>query len=779
MADTKELRKFKKGIRLGALSSPPDNAEKGAMYIDNSGKLFIHNGTDFEEVVDKTTAQTLTNKSIDLTDNTLTGTKAEFDTALSDGDFTTLDGTETLSNKTFSDPITLDHETTPSNPASGKVKVYAKNDNKLHILNSDGSEAPIGSGGGGLDTFFTDDFSSTNLTLITDNDTEDSTISYDTTITDRTVKIDIDTMFFLEGVQFGSGTTTMIPISERQKGKTCSFSCYYKTSGNFTEGTIKFFIMGDIPGVYHRYLYRAVLPAAPSIKKLVVTFPIQDDVTGISYGFQATTTISSYFANQCVINFTDVEISQDPFVQADLGTITEWQSYDATLNNTQGVISTYPESKYRRVGDSIEVKFNVKYEGTGHSSDFSLSLPSGMKFNDAKLPDNNYPGTGYMGTAVIYDYDVSNGYSDIAIMRGNQTTIKLAGEYVSSAVAGEVQSSGIISSANFSNNDYISGTFTAPIEGWTSTNTHIVTPNESVQPVKYSSNSGQSIPDTTVTVVNFEDKIYDDENTVTTGSNWEWECPQDGYYHITAQVTYGPGYVGVTYNPIIYLKKKLVGGSYTDEALFEGYKTDARSEEITLPLSYSMKLDKGTKLQVATHHDGGQAYPLTNSQNRNWFSIHKIHHKPTLSAIPYTKWQTKKGSGTVTSDGEVSAYNFDNLSKNTTYRVSGTVLLQEADDSDNNLYFNIKKHGHDTASMDDIQKIRFDSSVDSQSASGKQSISFSFLWNSSGYTKLRFYIQDLTGDDSTPSNHDHIDLDPEYSWITVEELPMHKGVSIW
>ena len=43
---------------------------------------------------------TLTNKSINLANNTITGTTAEFNTALSDGSFATLAGTETLTNKT-------------------------------------------------------------------------------------------------------------------------------------------------------------------------------------------------------------------------------------------------------------------------------------------------------------------------------------------------------------------------------------------------------------------------------------------------------------------------------------------------------------------------------------------------------------------------------------------------------------------------------------------------------------------------------------------------------
>ena len=49
-----------------------------------------------------TGTQTLTNKTVNLTSNTLTGTIAQFNTALSDADFATLAGTETLTNKTLS-----------------------------------------------------------------------------------------------------------------------------------------------------------------------------------------------------------------------------------------------------------------------------------------------------------------------------------------------------------------------------------------------------------------------------------------------------------------------------------------------------------------------------------------------------------------------------------------------------------------------------------------------------------------------------------------------------
>jgi hypothetical protein len=56
------------------------------------------------DIVGTTDIQTLSNKTINLSSNTLTGTTAQFNTALSDNDFATIAGTETLTNKTLTSP---------------------------------------------------------------------------------------------------------------------------------------------------------------------------------------------------------------------------------------------------------------------------------------------------------------------------------------------------------------------------------------------------------------------------------------------------------------------------------------------------------------------------------------------------------------------------------------------------------------------------------------------------------------------------------------------------
>ena len=70
-----------------------------AIVADRTATLPLLTGND--TFVMEAHTSTLTNKTFDLTDNTLTGTTAEFNTALSDGSFATLAGTESLTNKTF------------------------------------------------------------------------------------------------------------------------------------------------------------------------------------------------------------------------------------------------------------------------------------------------------------------------------------------------------------------------------------------------------------------------------------------------------------------------------------------------------------------------------------------------------------------------------------------------------------------------------------------------------------------------------------------------------
>ncbi len=55
---------------------------------------------------------------------------------------------------------------------------------------------------------------------------------------------------------------------------------------------------------------------------------------------------------------------------------------------------------------------------------------------------------------------------------------------------------------------------------------------------RYSTNAGQSIPNVTDTIVNFEDVTFDPWGAVTVGASWKFTAPAHGYYLVTPYVRF-------------------------------------------------------------------------------------------------------------------------------------------------------------------------------------------------------------------------------------------------
>lgn len=122
---------------------------------------------DTTKVADLASAQTLSNKT--LTAPTLSGSIAGTYTLAGTPTLTSptisapvlsgtvsgtynLSGTPTLTTPTVDDGILLTHETTVSTPASGKIALFAKNDNKIYKKDSGGAESEVGGSSGILTT---------------------------------------------------------------------------------------------------------------------------------------------------------------------------------------------------------------------------------------------------------------------------------------------------------------------------------------------------------------------------------------------------------------------------------------------------------------------------------------------------------------------------------------------------------------------------------------------------------------------------------------------------
>ena len=101
------------------------------------------------EVVLDGNTQTLSNKSISLNTNTVTGTLANFNTAVSDADFASLAGTETLTNKTLTQPkinedVALTTSATELNYVDGVTSAIQTQLNNKQAIVADVSDTEIG-----------------------------------------------------------------------------------------------------------------------------------------------------------------------------------------------------------------------------------------------------------------------------------------------------------------------------------------------------------------------------------------------------------------------------------------------------------------------------------------------------------------------------------------------------------------------------------------------------------------------------------------------------------
>lgn len=376
--------------------------------------------------------------------------------------------------------VTFSNTTTPSTPASGKLRVYTKSDGKVYKLDSTGTEREVGSGAGGGLNFATLD-SSFGITKTTNADLEqtvgdwlayadaagtaivDATGGSPTTTCTRTttaaeVENGVGSLKITKPASNtqGEGCSLLVNIPKGYRGKRIAVTMpFILISGSWTEDDFRTdaydvtnavrvapFRIGKLVGSQGSVLalidtqtttaqMRIAIHTA-STGTSAVTFSVDDIVVGltpVAYGPRASDAISTTLTGS-----------------AGLGTVAN----QATWMSAHGDRALF--TGQMQVGTSAAIA----------ATDAYFTLPTGISIDTSKM------GTGKRAIPGIFhrlrsgaagaDSDMIFVFFDPA----SPTRVYLGG---STTASGEFE---VKTGANiFSNNDYVTYWFDVPVTGWT------------------------------------------------------------------------------------------------------------------------------------------------------------------------------------------------------------------------------------------------------------------------------------------------------------------------
>ncbi len=403
--------------------------------------------------------------------------------------------TETLSGKTFSDPITLTEQgSAPSTPSAGLKKIYAKNDGKVYTIDSTGLERQVGSGtGGGAKNYL----GSVNGV--------DGNGDFELGSTSKWSLGNVAlTSAFPSGVPtFGSGAHANLAIAAVTSDKLAgSYSLSYAsssatTAGNFLASDAFTIDIADQAKVLtFKFFYKGVTTPANAnwsgtnansfgvaiydVTNAAWIMPAgawgmtQSSGVGIATGtFQTTSNSTQYRLVVFNANATSGAVTlyfDDMSIGPQTAPIGSAEAYLGPLTTTGSwSTNTTYVGKYWRDADFLVASVLVTLGGLPTSASLTLTLPSGLVIDTAKLnvaSSNQKLEGGYRAI------DAGSNTSDGFVTYNTTTSIALYRPVTATgdAFAEILTGNGLSQAAPFAFNstDSISIWYRVPISGWSS-----------------------------------------------------------------------------------------------------------------------------------------------------------------------------------------------------------------------------------------------------------------------------------------------------------------------
>lgn len=457
--------KVKKGLNIEPNAAPNLSTDGDIGFNSSDSNLEVYTGGSVKKVITNSQTQTLTNKTL---------TAPVISTISNTGTLTlptstdTLVGratTDTLTNKTLTAPtidaVTFDGQASaPSNPSSGFYKVYVDDTtSKLQILDSAGTVTTVGTSAGGINYITNGDAEAATTGWATYADAA-GTSPVDGTGGSPTVTFTRSTTNPLRGLgsflltkdaanRQGEGASYAFTIADADKAKMMQIDFELEVnSGTYATGDVAVYIV-DVTNA------TVIQPAGYQVENVGIesrqrlTFQTASNSTSYRLCFHVASTSASAYALKIDT------ITLGPQVVPLGAPVTDWVSYTPSFNATTGHSAS--NAWWYRIGEQLYMGGSILFNGTGAATTFTVSLPTGLVIDTAKLNDSTTAST-RNGVGQWRWYDDSGGLSiNPQWIRPNTTT-----------TLSFMDGSNSVISNIFANNDRISWTAVLPIVGWSS-----------------------------------------------------------------------------------------------------------------------------------------------------------------------------------------------------------------------------------------------------------------------------------------------------------------------
>jgi hypothetical protein len=635
--------------------------------------------------------------------------------------------TQTLTNKTFSDAVTLAEVATPATPASGFGKVYFKSDGFLYQLNDDGTETKVGG--------------SPAITL--------------TRVTATPMRgVGMFRITKDAANRQGEGVSYDFTIARADQAKPITVSFEYQPSANFTAGSDS--ATGDLVVYAYDVTNATVIQLTPY------------KVTGGSGGywkysgvFQTASNSTSYRlifhiagtgATAWTFDFDNVVVG--PQVQLYGAPVTDWTSYTPTVSNLGTGSSATNAGWWRRIGDSMQIQLHFIKDGSGGSgaSVVTFSLPSGYSVDTAKLSGQNV-----VGFADTFGVEAATQFDTSAVdISSNVLRIHNNG------------SAGQFTGADFRASSQADIWVTVPIVGWGSNCLMSSDADTRVVAAHYTDTAGTARATGATYTLAYATKDFDTHTTISSG---QWTAPVAGKYSVSANL-YLTGVINSGGEIQLFVRKNGTNAYLVDAKTYDNANTRA----FVLSGSVTLDLTAGDYIEVRFFNNSGASLTQSSSAGYNNLSIERISGPSVIAASELVAAAYRTNTGQTCTSGSFKLIDFEDRDFDThsavttgaswkftapaagKYRVSGNVLIQAAAgwEAGESLQLALFKNGSAVTNIG--QAIQTASHSQALAVGGSCLVAL----NAGDYIDLRVF-QDSDSDKTTDTGN-------TYCWVCIDRI---------